>query len=249
MAMTAEFRAPADPAALRYVRAPRPVHFPTDELVPESRRHLEIRTALYQLLTAAFGQTAAIGSEQFVYWDPTDPRACLAPDVMVRLGTINQDFSSWKVWERGAPHVAIEIISRSDARDEDWKRKLELYRRLGVLELLRFDPGAQPNERLHIWESRDGDLVERVLDGTPAPSCCLPGFWVTLVDESERPVLRLARDAEGRDLYPTLLEAERAAKEAERAAKEAERAAKEAEQAAQRRIQELEAEVEKLRRT
>jgi hypothetical protein len=62
----------------RYLRTPVPVHFPEAELVPETKRHLEQRTALYQSLTVAFRDRALIGSNQFVYWDPTDPRQCLA---------------------------------------------------------------------------------------------------------------------------------------------------------------------------
>jgi len=54
--------------------------------VPEGRRHFEQRTLLCQILKLAFGDRATIGSDQLVYWDPTDPRQCLAPDAFVRLG-------------------------------------------------------------------------------------------------------------------------------------------------------------------
>src|SRR5262245_4315000 len=122
---------------LRYVRAPVPVVFPSEAEVPESKRHLKLRTLLHQLLELAFADRAAIGSDQFVYWDPTDPRACVAPDAFVRLGEPDSLFESWKAWERGAPHLAVEIISRSDARDRDWETTLSRYRRLGVSELVR----------------------------------------------------------------------------------------------------------------
>jgi hypothetical protein len=97
-----------------------------------------------------FADRAAIGCDQFVYWDPTDPKACLAPDAFVRWGEPDSLFQSWKAWERGAPHVAVEIISESDARDRDWESALSRYRRLGVRELVRFDP-ASLDRPLRVW--------------------------------------------------------------------------------------------------
>ena len=71
-----------------YVRAPAPIHFPSEESpeehVGETKRHLEARTTLYLLLKDAFADKA-IGSDQFVYWDASDPRKCLSPDVFVKL--------------------------------------------------------------------------------------------------------------------------------------------------------------------
>ena len=71
-----------------------PVHFPDSAEVPEHRRHLRLRTLLFQFLELAFADVAAVGSEQFVYWDPTDPRACLAPDAFVQLGQPESSFDS-----------------------------------------------------------------------------------------------------------------------------------------------------------
>ena len=68
------------------MRTPVPIVFPSEEKVPESKRHLKLRTLLYQVLDLAFADRAAIGCDQFVYWDPTDPKACLAPDAFVRWG-------------------------------------------------------------------------------------------------------------------------------------------------------------------
>lgn len=39
---------PGGRGATRYLRAPRPLHFPVEATVPESKRHLELRTLLYQ---------------------------------------------------------------------------------------------------------------------------------------------------------------------------------------------------------
>ena len=101
----------------RYVRAPRPLHFPEHEQVPETKWHLELKTLVYQFLKVAFADQAQIGCDQFVYWDAANPRMCLAPDAFLRFGGPDELFGSWKVWERGAPHVAVENISDHAARE------------------------------------------------------------------------------------------------------------------------------------
>ena len=199
--------------AHRYLREPEPLFFPVDEEMPETRRHLQVRTALFQSLKAAFGDRAVLGSEQFVFWDPTDPRARCAPDVMLRLGERDAPFDSWKVWERGAPHLAVEIISAADSTDKPWAAKLERYRRVGVRELVSFDPDEQ-DAPLRIWDFVDGDLVER--DRTqPGFSACgvLGAHWCMRAEPEIGLTLRLARDPDGLDLYPTHEEAQRAAEE------------------------------------
>jgi Uma2 family endonuclease len=187
---------------LRHVRAPVPVHFPDTAQVPETKQHLKLRTMLFQLLELAFADRASIGSDQFVYWDPTDANACLAPDAFVRLGESDQLFRSWKVWERGAPQLAIEVVSESDARDQDWEAKLARYRRLGVAELLRFDPNAEERP-LRIWDSLESDLVERGVAEGNAQSRVLPGHWLVVEQPGLGRTLRLSQDAHGARLYPT----------------------------------------------
>jgi Uma2 family endonuclease len=186
----------------RYLRAPVPLRFPETELAPESKRHLKQRTTLFQILELAFADRAAIGCDQFVSWDPTDPTQCLAPDAFVRLGAADDLFKSWKVWERGAPEVAVEILSDSDARDRDWDEKLQRYRRLGVQELVRFDPECDPPS-LRVWDAVDGDLVEREVTGRASRSRYLSGSWLIVADAVVGSLLRLSQDAEGTELYPT----------------------------------------------
>jgi Uma2 family endonuclease len=186
----------------RYARAPVPVHFPVSAEMPESKRHLEQRTLLYQVLKLAFADRATIGCDQFVYWDPTEPRACVAPDAFVRLGEPDHLFKSWKVWEHGAPQLAIEIVSESDERARGWDAKLERYRRLGVRELIRFD--SESSERpLCIWDLVDGDLLERTAPESHAQSQVLPGFWRVVNEPALGPTLRLSQDEHGERLYPS----------------------------------------------
>jgi Uma2 family endonuclease len=214
------------------LRAPVPVHFPVEEKVPETGFHTERKRLLWESVRSELGSGALVSSDQFLYWDATNPRKCLAPDLAVRVGAPRELLDSWKTWERGAPHVAVEIVSDWDASEKVMGDKLERYRQAGIAEVVRFDP-TEPADQLQIWDLVDGDLVERDPSDPEARRCDALGlYWVVLHDPEIRLTLRLARDPQGTDLLLTPAEAERAAKEAERAAKEAERAAKEAERAA-----------------
>lgn len=181
---------------------PSGLHFPVDAEVPETTWHLRLRTLVYLFLKHAFEDVASIGSDQFVYWDPTNPRACLAPDAFLRFGGKNEDFGCWKAWERGAPHVAVEIISDSDASDADWQEKLERYRRLGVSELVRFDYQT-PEQPLRIWDFVGDDLLERRLFEPWAQSRHLGGYWRPVEAANGDLSLRLSHDEQGLQLFPT----------------------------------------------
>lgn len=190
----------------RYERSLRPLHFPEADQVPESGVHLEVRTALYLVLKAHFAAKAAIGCDQFVYWDPTRPSECLAPDAFLRFGTPHAPFRTWKVWERGAPEVAVEILSASDERDRDFEGRLAKYARLGVRELVTFDP--EESAGLRLFTFLDGDCVERVLESRQAGwSEVLGLWWVVAEDAAIGPMLRLSRNQEGTDLLLTPAEA------------------------------------------
>jgi hypothetical protein len=173
----------------------------------------------------------------------------LAPDAFVRLGTPDTHFKSWKVWERGAPELAVEILSDSDD-GTSWDSKLSSYARLGVRELVAFDPESAARQ-LRVWDRLDGDLVERELLHASAASNVLPGHWVVVEHPECGPALRLSRDSSGTDLFLTPTEAEAEARrneaEARRNEAEARRNEAEARRAAEARVGELEAELSRLR--
>ena len=226
-----------------YVRPLQRLHFPAEAEVPESQRHLELRTALHQLLSFHLSGKATVGSDQFLYFDASNPKARLAPDVFLQLGSEGPEIESWKTWERGTPELAVEIASRSDAPDEPWRLKLERYHRLGVRELVRFNQRAR--QKLRIWDYVEGDLAERKL-APEAPAWCpvLGLFWVISADERWGPMLRLAHDAEGKQLVQTRLKSEIATREAEASARKAET---EARKTAEARVRELEQTLRALR--
>lgn len=222
-----------------YRRTPEPVYFPSSEEVPETTRHLEQRTLLYLILKREIARRATIGSDQFVYYDPTTAKKNLAPDVFVRLDAPHRPITSWKTWERGAPELGVEIISAWDARDRDWEDKLARYRAAGVAEVVRFD--AEDREApLRVWDRVDGDLVERSPDDPALRACETLGLWWVVVARKGTRTLRLARDRQGEQLLPTADEGEKSAR------KEATTARKEA-AAARKKAARLEAELEALR--
>jgi Uma2 family endonuclease len=177
------------------------VHFPDSAEMPEGTRHFELRTLVYDFLTLAFSDVAAIGSDQFVYWDRTNPRVCLSPDAFVCFGAKDEHFPSWKVWERGVPQVAVEIISGSES-ELSWDEKLARYRQLGVSELVWFDPEV-PEQPLRIWDFVGDELLERRLFEPFAQSQLLGGYWLPVEKPSRGLTLRLSRDEQGRLLFPT----------------------------------------------
>jgi hypothetical protein len=252
----------------RYLRPPVPLFFPSDEEVPELKLHLLLRTALFQLIRLALGHRVIVGSDQFVYFDAANPNRRLAPDVLVWVGAPDQLFDNWKVWERGAPHIAVEIVSPSDKPPGPWGAKLERYKQCGVKELVRFDPESK-TAPLRLWDRIDGDLVERDLSAPDGLHCDALGLWWCVQANAQLgPMLRLARDAAGLQLLPTLEEsqaeqaqaaaeqaqvaaeqAQVAAEQAQVAAEQAQVAAREAEarNAAEARVKELEQELAQLR--
>jgi Uma2 family endonuclease len=191
------------PRRYRYLREPRPLHFPSADQVPESPVHLRIRTALFLVLEGRLRGKAFVGSDHFVYWDASNPRACVAPDVFVRMGGPFTLPPSFRTWEHGAPQLAVEVLSAHDTRDRNQAERLERYRSCGVTEVVFFDPenGKRP---LRIWDWVEGDLVERDLTEPEAARCLLLGaYWRVEADAELGQSLRLADDVEGKRLWLT----------------------------------------------
>ncbi len=236
---------PAQRPTRRYLRAPVPLVFPVEAEVPESRWHRLASELLAQSIERELSGHVLVSSDQFLYWDPTNPKRCLAPDVAFRVGSEGELLRTWKTWERGAPHVGVEIVSDSDATELRFEEKLERYRQAGIAEVVRFDR-TDTERPIRIWDLVDGDMVERDLADPEALRCDAVGwYWVQELNAEVGLTLRLSRNRESKGLVLTRLEASEAATNAERTAKEAERAAKEAERAAKEaalaRIAELEA--------
>lgn len=202
----------------RYIEQLSPIVFPESAEVPETQLHLELRTILYQLLFDHLGPDITVGSDQFVYFDAAEPKQCLAPDVYVRLAPRGAPIRSWKVWERGSPEIAVEIVSDDDRPGDPWDVKLRRYKQMGVSELVRFDPEAPADSALRIWDRVDGALVEREPPRSQAPSLVLDLDWVLAPADGFERALRIAAGEEPRVLLMTRAEGRKAEAEARRAA-------------------------------
>lgn len=207
----------------RYLRPPVSLHFPTSEPMPDGKLHRLLMDRLWLSVEHELAGRALISSDQFLYWDPTDPKKFLAPDVAFQLGGHPAVLKSWKTWELGAPHVAVEIVSDYDRTPRELAEKLARYSQVGISELVRFDADAAAPLRL--WDFIDGDLVEREMSDPEATRCDTLGFyWCVVRDPELGPTVRLARDRAGEQLVLT------------------------GEEAAKARIAELEAELARTRR-
>jgi Uma2 family endonuclease len=219
----------------RYLDQIAPLVFPEEAEVPETQLHFELRILLYQLLSDYLGVEATVGSDQFVYYAADDPKQSVAPDVYVRLLPRGEPIRSWKTWERGAPDVAVELVSASDAPEDAWAQKLTRYHRLGVRELVRFNPQL-PEQPLRIWDRVNDNLLERELTGLRSPSLVLPISWVVAPAEGHAIGLRITDGRNSSELVLTRGEAwalESRSRKVELHAREA----------AEQRIAELEAEL------
>ena len=203
------------PESIRHVRPAQPLRFPSSQPewdVGQSIRHLHLCTILHEILLSVLAPASSVGCDQFVYFDAANPRRCLAPDGFVKLGVPQEMFESWKVWEKGAPELAFEVLSPSDTREPiSFQEKMDRYASIGVRELVVFDVDAREGTRLRAWDRLDGELVERIVESERTP-CVTLGMWFVLAAANAQPIaLRVARDAAGADLVLTEREAKEAA--------------------------------------
>jgi Uma2 family endonuclease len=192
---------------------------PFEEHVAEGKRHLEARTTLYLVLKnlleeyrrrsrrARQAREAAIGSDQFVYYDSTDPKKCFAPDVFIKLGSHARDFNTWNVWEQGTPDLVVEIVSDNDRDPAVWNEKFHRFLAAGVKEVVRFD--ALADHPIRIWDRTENEFVERN-SGQPERLQCktLGLYWIAIPNDTYGKQLRLAKDAAGKEVLPTPIENE-----------------------------------------
>jgi hypothetical protein len=205
---------------LTHVRPIQPLRFPATNPewdMPESQRHKRMCDLMYDILRRALAPEHSVVSDCFVYFDAGDEKRCLAPDDFVKLKCTHDPTSdrSWRVWEKGAPELAIEILSPSDTKEPlSWPEKMERYHALGVQELVSYDADETPGKRVRAWDRIDGDLVERVVVKESTPCITLTSLRGERVDFVLAPGdevslgLRLAREG---ILLETALEAQEGA--------------------------------------
>src|SRR5215207_7984890 len=122
----------------------RPIVYPESDGKPmaESDIHRDEMVRLIYTLQDAVADRADVyvSGNMLLYFEEGNPRASVAPDVMVFKGVDKHRRRIYKLWEeRVPPSVVIEVTSPSTRR-EDRAKKWALYARLGVAEYYLYDP-------------------------------------------------------------------------------------------------------------
>ena len=161
----------------------------TDFLEPDGRYlsqnyvHVQATTRLLWALTVHCPQERnTVASDVLIFYDRTDRRKAVAPDVFVVLDHVMKSKKSYVVWEEGrVPGLAVETLSYT-TRHRDLKYKRDLYAGMGIQEYFAFDiepKGESPalirfrlNPETGVSERREsrGDaLYSKVLGTTLRP--------------------------------------------------------------------------------
>ncbi|MXV73368.1 Uma2 family endonuclease [Candidatus Poribacteria bacterium] len=124
---------------------------PTDatDLYPEtdgqpmaaSDLHREILIWLLQSLESYFAPKSEVyvSGDILTHYTEGDPRAVVAPDVLVAFGVGQKKRLTYKVWEEGkAPDFVMEFSSKSTYQT-DLTNKVDLYAALGIPEYFLYD--------------------------------------------------------------------------------------------------------------
>ena len=228
--------------------SPRVIDYPSSDGKPMTESEAQFLPLTYAALALRdhFGQRddVYVGANMFLYYEKSNPRAVVAPDVFVVVGAPKRVRDSYLLWnEPKGPDFVLEITSRSTRR-EDQGRKKRIYASLGVGEYFLFDPtGDYLRPRLQGFGLRQGRYerlaTARLPHGEPSLSSEAVGLHLVVRGEA----LRLYDPDKGHDLlsYSESVKAHAREETARKAAED--RAAREeaARKAAEVRIAELEA--------
>jgi len=138
--------------------------------VAESYDHLYAILIILEVLRQYLkGRQATVLGNQFLYYLEDEPESRTAPDVMVIFDVAPGGRDSYKIWEEGStPKVVFEITSPS-TKNEDKKRKKELYKDIGIEEYWLFDPKGQwIKTQLLGYRLKDG-VYEEIKDSRSEP--------------------------------------------------------------------------------
>ena len=137
-----------------------------------------------------------VGGNLFLYYEKGNPKKCVAPDVLLVRGVAKWDRRIYRLWEEKPPALIFEITSdKTWSEDQDFKKGL--YERLGVTELVVFDPYEDYlNPRLQGYRLDRG--AYRPIRPNADGSLDLQTVGVTVRAEGER--LRLVDTASGEKL-------------------------------------------------
>jgi Uma2 family endonuclease len=120
-----------------------PVIYPSSDGKPlaETQQHaLAILMTLAILRLYLQEQPAVVFADQFLYYIEGNPKARVAPDVMVIFDIEQKLYDNYKIWEgKQTPAIIFEVTS-AGTKEIDRTFKKTLYEQLGVIEYWLFDP-------------------------------------------------------------------------------------------------------------
>ncbi len=127
---------------------------------------------------------AAVGGNQFLYYNPHNRRENLSPDAYVALDVPPGGRQVWFTWVEGkAPDIVFEITSRTTRKNDigtGSRGKRTLYAALGVREYYVYDPAGAMRPRLRGYALRQDTLVD-------VPLLPTGGVWSPLLRAELRP--------------------------------------------------------------
>ncbi len=127
---------------------------------------------------------AAVGGNQFLYYNPHNRRENLSPDAYVALDVPPGGRQVWFTWVEGkAPDIVFEITSPTTRKNDigtGSRGKRTLYAALGVRDYYVYDPAGAMRPRLRGYALRQDTLVD-------VPLLPTGGVWSTLLRAELRP--------------------------------------------------------------
>jgi Uma2 family endonuclease len=226
------------------------IEYPESDGQPmaETTLHREVMSDTIGVLERRYADMPDVwvGGNLFMYYVKGHLEKCVAPDVLLARGVAKWPRRTFRLWEEKTPALIFEITSKKTC-DEDQDFKPQLYERLGVMELVLFDPyGEYLDPRLQGYRLQRGRY--RPIKPNRDGSLDLRTTGVTVRSEGER--LRLVDTASGEKLLWND-ELEKARRAAEKWATEeaaARRLAEERAAAAEELARSLAEELARLRR-
>jgi Uma2 family endonuclease len=192
----------------------------SEEDMPESSPHRDAVDLLRQIVLSSMARKrpgALVAANLGCRWDRAHPQVGVDPDIALiePPPPEGQHVECLCTWREGhvPPRFAIEVVSRRNA-PKDYVDAPAKYACLGTRELVVFDPhrlGPTGSvEVLQVWRLDAGarSMTKVYAGDGPARSEEL-GAWLIAMPER---ALRIADDPEGRSLWPTDAETERAAR-------------------------------------
>ena len=136
------------------------------EPLAETQQHvLAILMTLALLRLYLQDQQAVVFADQFLYYIEGNPRARVAPDVMVVFDIEKRLYANYKIWEgKQTPAIIFEVTS-AGTKEVDWNFKKTLYEQLGVTEYWLFDPYSEwVAEKLQGFRLNEDDIYKPISD-------------------------------------------------------------------------------------